>query len=77
MIQMTNHYQYAARIGGMYLCSGSTKDNQITTDTPKGAKQFPSYVAARLWALSVGGNNTVSLDQHGLVGVVDDWRPFE
>jgi hypothetical protein len=70
---MKNHYQYAARINGMYLCPGSTRDNQITSRRKKEAKHFPSYVAARTWALSVGGNNTVSLDQHGLVGVVDEW----
>lgn len=71
---MKNHYQYAARINDQYLCSGSTRDEQITSAKTKDAKHFSDYVSAHQWALSVGGNNTVSLDQHGLVAIVDKWE---
>lgn len=68
----TNHDLYAARINGQYVCEGSTAENPILSTQTKAAKKFPDYVTARLFALSIGATDTVSLDRHGLVGIVDD-----
>lgn len=69
-----SHDVYAARISGQYVCDGSTRENPILSTKSKDAKKFPDYKLARLYALSMGANDTVALDRHGLVGVVDDLR---
>lgn len=67
-------YLYAARMTGMYLCDGSTAADPVLSTKTKDAKKFPDYVTARKYGLSMGATDTVSLDQHGLVGVVDNLR---
>lgn len=65
-----NHDLYAARINGRYITGGTRQNPQTSTKT-KDAKKFPDYVTALKYAVSMGATDTVSLDRHGLVGVVD------
>jgi hypothetical protein len=66
-----NHDLYAARINGMYICKGSTKGNPVLSAKTKDAMKFPDYVIARMQGVQLGATDTVSLDRHGLVGIVD------
>jgi hypothetical protein len=69
----TGTHTYAARINGQYI-AGGTKDNPETSSRTKDAKKFPDYVSARKYACAMGATDTVSLDRHGLVDVVDTLR---